>query len=208
MVFTNRVFDLLHPGHLRYLRDARALGDALIIAIIRIRRRAQTKGRAGPSTRGRARGSPAGAGCGGCRHDFRRGDPARGHHRRPAGCAGQGRRLGADNIVGRDVVEARGGRVVRMELARGSPLPRCSRGSARCADPVWDNRRLCAHLRPRPGGLSALPLMATATSLTLRALLSQAAARAALDKLAPVTAGLTPAAKALAAVAARAGPRR
>jgi transcription-repair coupling factor (superfamily II helicase) len=43
--------------------------------------------------------------------------------------------------------------------------------------------------------------MATATSLTLRALLSQAAARAALDRLAPVTAGLTPAAKALAAVA-------
>jgi transcription-repair coupling factor (superfamily II helicase) len=47
--------------------------------------------------------------------------------------------------------------------------------------------------------------MATATSLTLRALLSQAAARAALDKLAPVTAGLTPAAKALAAVAAARG---
>src|SRR5688572_33223068 len=43
--------------------------------------------------------------------------------------------------------------------------------------------------------------MATATSLTLRALLSQAAARATLDKLAPITAGLTPAAKALAAVA-------
>ena len=47
--------------------------------------------------------------------------------------------------------------------------------------------------------------MATATSLTLRALLSQAAARAALDNLAPVTAGLTPAAKALAAVAAARG---
>src|SRR5687767_5619022 len=44
--------------------------------------------------------------------------------------------------------------------------------------------------------------MATATSLTLRALLSQASARAGLDKLAPRTAGLTPAAKALAAVAA------
>jgi transcription-repair coupling factor (superfamily II helicase) len=47
--------------------------------------------------------------------------------------------------------------------------------------------------------------MATATSLTLRALLSQAAARARLDTLAPVTAGLTPAAKALAAVAAARG---
>ena len=44
--------------------------------------------------------------------------------------------------------------------------------------------------------------MATATSLTLRALLGRAAARAELDRLGPVTAGLTPAAKALAAVAA------
>ena len=43
--------------------------------------------------------------------------------------------------------------------------------------------------------------MATATSLTLRALLSQAAARAALDRSAPITAGLTPQAKALAAAA-------
>jgi transcription-repair coupling factor (superfamily II helicase) len=50
--------------------------------------------------------------------------------------------------------------------------------------------------------------MATATpSLTLRALLSRAAAKAGLDRSAPVTAGLTAAAKALAAVtAARANP--
>ena len=48
-------------------------------------------------------------------------------------------------------------------------------------------------------------LMATATSLTLRALLSQAAARASLDRPAPVTAGLTPAAKALAAASAARG---
>ena len=47
--------------------------------------------------------------------------------------------------------------------------------------------------------------MPTVTSLTLRALLSQAAARTVLDQLAPVTAGLTPAAKAFAAVAAARG---
>ena len=47
--------------------------------------------------------------------------------------------------------------------------------------------------------------MSTATSLTLRALLSQAAARTRLDRLTSVTAGLTPAAKALAAVAAARG---
>ncbi|HZG63434.1 MAG TPA: D-glycero-beta-D-manno-heptose 1-phosphate adenylyltransferase [Rubrobacteraceae bacterium] len=33
LVFTNGCFDLLHPGHVSYLRAARALGDALIIGL-------------------------------------------------------------------------------------------------------------------------------------------------------------------------------
>lgn len=33
VVFTNGVFDLLHPGHTAYLEQARALGDVLIVAI-------------------------------------------------------------------------------------------------------------------------------------------------------------------------------
>jgi rfaE bifunctional protein nucleotidyltransferase chain/domain len=33
VVFTNGVFDLLHVGHVRYLEQARALGDALVVAI-------------------------------------------------------------------------------------------------------------------------------------------------------------------------------
>ena len=33
LVFTNGVFDILHVGHVRYLEDARALGDALVVAI-------------------------------------------------------------------------------------------------------------------------------------------------------------------------------
>jgi rfaE bifunctional protein nucleotidyltransferase chain/domain len=33
VVFTNGVFDLLHPGHVRYLQHARALGDALIVGV-------------------------------------------------------------------------------------------------------------------------------------------------------------------------------
>ena len=33
VVFTNGVFDLLHPGHVRYLQRARDFGDALIVAI-------------------------------------------------------------------------------------------------------------------------------------------------------------------------------
>ena len=33
LVFTNGVFDLLHVGHVRYLAQARALGDALVVAV-------------------------------------------------------------------------------------------------------------------------------------------------------------------------------
>jgi len=33
VVFTNGCFDLLHPGHIRYLEEARRLGDVLIVAL-------------------------------------------------------------------------------------------------------------------------------------------------------------------------------
>ena len=33
LVFTNGCFDLLHVGHVRYLQEARALGDALLVAL-------------------------------------------------------------------------------------------------------------------------------------------------------------------------------
>ena len=33
LVFTNGCFDLLHAGHVRYLREARALGDALAVGL-------------------------------------------------------------------------------------------------------------------------------------------------------------------------------
>jgi D-beta-D-heptose 7-phosphate kinase/D-beta-D-heptose 1-phosphate adenosyltransferase len=33
VVFTNGVFDILHVGHARYLRDARALGELLVVGV-------------------------------------------------------------------------------------------------------------------------------------------------------------------------------
>lgn len=33
IVFTNGCFDIIHPGHTRYLREARKLGDHLIVAV-------------------------------------------------------------------------------------------------------------------------------------------------------------------------------
>ena len=44
LVFTNGVFDLLHVGHVRYLQQARALGDALLVAINSDRAARELKG--------------------------------------------------------------------------------------------------------------------------------------------------------------------
>lgn len=48
LVFTNGVFDLLHPGHTRYLADARAQGDALLVAVNSDRSVRANKGEARP----------------------------------------------------------------------------------------------------------------------------------------------------------------
>ncbi len=48
LVFTNGVFDLIHVGHLRYLAEARALGDALVVAINSDRSVRELKGEGRP----------------------------------------------------------------------------------------------------------------------------------------------------------------
>jgi D-beta-D-heptose 7-phosphate kinase/D-beta-D-heptose 1-phosphate adenosyltransferase len=48
LVFTNGVFDLLHVGHVRYLAAARALGDALVVAINSDRTVSELKGAGRP----------------------------------------------------------------------------------------------------------------------------------------------------------------
>lgn len=48
VVFTNGCFDLLHPGHVRYLAQARSLGDALIVALNSDRSVRALKGNARP----------------------------------------------------------------------------------------------------------------------------------------------------------------
>ncbi len=48
VVFANGHFDLLHVGHLRYLRDAREQGDALVVALNDDRSVASLKGEGRP----------------------------------------------------------------------------------------------------------------------------------------------------------------
>jgi len=56
IVFTNGVFDLLHPGHVRYLRAARRLGEVLVVGVNGDRSaRALGKGPGRPLNRARDR---------------------------------------------------------------------------------------------------------------------------------------------------------
>ncbi|HLY63660.1 MAG TPA: adenylyltransferase/cytidyltransferase family protein [Terriglobia bacterium] len=48
VVFTNGCFDLVHPGHTRYLAEARAMGDVLIVAVNSDRSVAAIKGAGRP----------------------------------------------------------------------------------------------------------------------------------------------------------------
>src|SRR5262245_14003040 len=50
IVFTNGVFDLLHPGHVRYLRHAGELGDMLIVGVNSDRSVRTNKGSGRPIT--------------------------------------------------------------------------------------------------------------------------------------------------------------
>ena len=121
VVFTNGVFDILHPGHVRYLREARALGDKLIVGI-NSDRSARALGKAPDrpinSEHERAEVLRALA----CVDEVVIFDEDTPHAIITAvqpDVLVKGADWGETNIVGRDVVEGRGGRVVRMELAPG-----------------------------------------------------------------------------------------
>lgn len=138
VVFTNGVFDLLHPGHVRYLREARALGDALIVAVNSDRSVRANKGEGRPVNPEHERAEVLLAlGCVDAAVIFDDETPQAVIARIQPDVLVKGADWGADAIVGRDIVEARGGRVVRVELAPGhstSELIRRVRGPA--ADPL------------------------------------------------------------------------
>ena len=120
VVFTNGVFDLLHPGHVRYLREARALGDALIVAVNSDRsvRAIKEPGRPINPERERAEVLLA-LDSVDAAVIFDEETPHEIVSAIQPDILVKGADWGPGNIVGRDVVEARGGRVVRVELATG-----------------------------------------------------------------------------------------
>lgn len=121
MVFTNGVFDLLHPGHVRYLTEARALGDVLIVGInadASVRR--LQKGPDRPINPESERAEVVAAlACVDAVVIFTEDTPHEIVTAIQPDVLVKGADWAADAIVGRDVVEARGGRVVRLALAPG-----------------------------------------------------------------------------------------
>ena len=120
VVFTNGVFDLLHPGHVRYLGDARALGEALIVGINSDRSVRANKGPSRPITPERERAELVAA----LRSVdavtlFEEETPRALIEAIQPDVLVKGADWSPDNIVGRDIVEARGGTVVRIDLAKG-----------------------------------------------------------------------------------------
>ena len=119
-MFTNGVFDLLHPGHVRYLQDARALGDALIVGLNSDRSVRSNKGPERPITPESERAEILLAlECVDAVAIFDEDTPAEIIKRIQPDVLVKGSDWGANDIVGRDTVEARGGRVVRMPLSEG-----------------------------------------------------------------------------------------
>jgi D-glycero-beta-D-manno-heptose 1-phosphate adenylyltransferase len=120
IVFTNGCFDILHPGHIRYLQDARRLGDALIVGLNSDRSAGANKGPERPITPEAERAEILRAlECVDAVAIFDEDTPADIIRRIQPDVLVKGADWGPDNIVGRDTVEARGGRVVRVELLPG-----------------------------------------------------------------------------------------
>jgi D-beta-D-heptose 7-phosphate kinase/D-beta-D-heptose 1-phosphate adenosyltransferase len=120
VVFTNGVFDLLHPGHVRYLQQARALGDLLIVGLNSDRSVRANKGPGRPITPETERAEILEALV--CVDGVVVFDDDTPHDLIAAVAPDvlvKGADWAEDAIVGRDLVEARGGRVVRVPVEQG-----------------------------------------------------------------------------------------
>lgn len=120
VVFTNGVFDILHPGHVRYLQDARKLGDKLVVGINSDRSVREIKGPARPINSESERAELLRALT--CVDEVIVFDEPTPHEliaRVQPDVLVKGADWAADEIVGRDIVEAKGGRVVRIAIAEG-----------------------------------------------------------------------------------------
>ena len=126
VVFTNGVFDLLHPGHVELLEAARAEGDALVVGLntdASVRRLRKGSDRPVNPEAARAR-VLAGLAAVDCIVLFDEDTPYELIKALEPDVLVKGADYSRDRIVGADLVEARGGRVVRVELVPGHSTTR------------------------------------------------------------------------------------
>ena len=121
VVFTNGVFDLLHPGHVELLEAARREGAALVVGVnsdASARRLAKGPGRpvAGQDARARV---VAGLAAVDCVVLFEEETPLELIRALAPDVLVKGADYARDRIVGADWIEERGGRVVRVPLLTG-----------------------------------------------------------------------------------------
>lgn len=120
IVFTNGVFDLVHVGHLRYLQHARGLGDALLVGLNSDRSVRRIRGPERPITTASERAEILEAlACVDGVVIFDEETPRDLIAAIQPDVLVKGADWAEDAIVGRDIVEARGGRVVRVGTEPG-----------------------------------------------------------------------------------------
>jgi D-beta-D-heptose 7-phosphate kinase/D-beta-D-heptose 1-phosphate adenosyltransferase len=120
VVLTNGCFDLLHPGHVRYLRQARDLGDALVVALNSDRSVRGLKGEGRPILKESERAEVIAAlGCVDYVVVFDEETPRNLIAALLPDVLVKGGDWGVDQIVGREEVEAAGGRVLSLPFVEG-----------------------------------------------------------------------------------------
>jgi rfaE bifunctional protein nucleotidyltransferase chain/domain len=121
VVFTNGVFDLLHPGHVELLEAARREGAALVVGVntdASARRLSKGPGRPVAGQEARAR-VVAGLAAVDCVVLFEEDTPLELISALAPDVLVKGADYARDHIVGADWIEERGGRVVRVPLLSG-----------------------------------------------------------------------------------------
>jgi rfaE bifunctional protein nucleotidyltransferase chain/domain len=121
VVFTNGVFDLLHPGHVELLEAARREGDSLVVGLntdASVRRLGKGPARPMAGEQARAR-VLAGLAAVDCVVLFDEDTPLALMQALAPDVLVKGADYSRDRIVGADWIEARGGRVVRVPVVAG-----------------------------------------------------------------------------------------
>ncbi|HEV2388152.1 MAG TPA: D-glycero-beta-D-manno-heptose 1-phosphate adenylyltransferase [Candidatus Acidoferrales bacterium] len=120
VVFTNGCFDLLHPGHIRSLEQARSLGDVLVVALNSDRSAREAKGPGRPLVSQDERAEVVAAlAAVDWAVIFDDPTPQRLIARLLPDVLVKGADWGTYEIVGREEVEAAGGEVVRVPMEPG-----------------------------------------------------------------------------------------